>query len=201
MRKLSQLNLKIIADAKGDREEWLKVRSRGIGGSDAGAIMGVNKWSHPSTLWKEKCGLTPPTPPTIRMRCGSYLEAPVREMVQEIWGIEIETSTATYQHPDHPFMLANIDGYCPSDESLIEIKTSMNYSWKEIPEYYEYQILHYLAVTGLQRCRLFCLFRLDKLQEYEVNRDDEKINALIEKEREFWQAVVSQTPIEVVPYF
>ncbi|MBE6044097.1 MAG: hypothetical protein E7216_07665, partial [Clostridium thermopalmarium] len=30
-----------------DKLEWLKERQRGIGGSDVGAILGVNKWKTP----------------------------------------------------------------------------------------------------------------------------------------------------------
>jgi Phage-related protein, predicted endonuclease len=36
------------------REEWLKCRCRGIGGSDAGAVIGVNKYKTNVDLWAEK---------------------------------------------------------------------------------------------------------------------------------------------------
>ena len=34
--------------------EWLKVRKSGIGGSDVGAILGLNKYSSPMKVYKEK---------------------------------------------------------------------------------------------------------------------------------------------------
>ena len=35
-------------------EEWLKARQAGIGGSDAGTILGVNKWKSKTQLFFEK---------------------------------------------------------------------------------------------------------------------------------------------------
>ena len=37
-----------------DKLEWLKERQRGIGGSDVGAILGVNKWKTPFEVYLEK---------------------------------------------------------------------------------------------------------------------------------------------------
>lgn len=42
------------------REEWLKARHKGIGGSDAGAVIGVNKYKTNVQLWEEKTGITIP---------------------------------------------------------------------------------------------------------------------------------------------
>lgn len=39
-----------------DRDAWLKIRTSGIGGSDAGTIMGANPWKSPYQLWLEKTG-------------------------------------------------------------------------------------------------------------------------------------------------
>ena len=38
-------------------EEWLQDRMKGIGGSDAGVILGVNPWKPPYAIWAEKTGL------------------------------------------------------------------------------------------------------------------------------------------------
>ncbi len=40
----------------GTREEWLKDRNKGIGGSDAGSVLGLNPWKSAYTLWCEKTG-------------------------------------------------------------------------------------------------------------------------------------------------
>ena len=36
------------------RCDWLDARRKGIGGSDASVIAGVNKWKSPLDLWLEK---------------------------------------------------------------------------------------------------------------------------------------------------
>ncbi len=36
------------------RQEWLEDRKKGIGGSDVGTILGLNKWKSPYQLWLEK---------------------------------------------------------------------------------------------------------------------------------------------------
>lgn len=40
-----------------DRLEWLKARENGIGGSDASALIGRNKWKTNLRLYQEKKGL------------------------------------------------------------------------------------------------------------------------------------------------
>jgi len=36
------------------RDQWLSLRKIGIGGSDAGAILGVNKWKTPFQVYMDK---------------------------------------------------------------------------------------------------------------------------------------------------
>ena len=39
-----------------NEDEWLDIRKKGIGGSDAGAIMGKNKYKNIIDVWKDKTG-------------------------------------------------------------------------------------------------------------------------------------------------
>ena len=41
------------------REEWLKLRKKGIGGSDAAAVAGLNKWKSPIQVYMEKLDEAP----------------------------------------------------------------------------------------------------------------------------------------------
>ena len=45
-----------IPTANMTREEWVQLRSRGIGGSDASVIMGKNPYRSILQLWEEKTG-------------------------------------------------------------------------------------------------------------------------------------------------
>jgi len=44
-----------------DREQWLALRSTGIGSSDAPVILGLSKWKSPLSLYYEKLGLREPS--------------------------------------------------------------------------------------------------------------------------------------------
>lgn len=53
----SKANMKILANTgKMTREEWLKWRTKGIGGSDVSVIAGMNKFRSVFQLWLEKTG-------------------------------------------------------------------------------------------------------------------------------------------------
>ena len=43
-----------------NREQWLKARQKGIGGSDAAAVLGLSPWKSNVRLWEEKTGLREP---------------------------------------------------------------------------------------------------------------------------------------------
>ena len=46
-----------IPTAGMSRQEWLKLRKEGIGGSDAGAICGLNPYSSPMSIYQDKTSL------------------------------------------------------------------------------------------------------------------------------------------------
>ena len=49
----------LINGAKDDHMKWLLTRQKGIGGSDAGIIMGDNRYKTPYELWQLKTFNTP----------------------------------------------------------------------------------------------------------------------------------------------
>jgi putative phage-type endonuclease len=50
-------NVQIIPTWDMSEEEWLDARAGGIGGSDAGTVVGVNRYKSTYALWAEKSGL------------------------------------------------------------------------------------------------------------------------------------------------
>ena len=77
----------IIADPK-NREEWLNARKKGIGGSDAACIIGLNKYKSNVRLWDEKAGLQKPED--------------VSEKPAVIYGKEAEAAVRRLFILDHP---------------------------------------------------------------------------------------------------
>ena len=121
-----------------------------IGGSEAGSVMGVNKYCSAFTLWMQKSGREdiPDISDKPAVRWGNLLEPVVLSETAEILGIHIEKPNYMYLHPAHHFMTANFDGIT-EDGRLVEVKTTDSYEIKnmmergEIPPSWYAQIHHY----------------------------------------------------------
>lgn len=188
---------KPVVDIAGlSRAEWLAVRNEGIGGSDAAAILGVSPWTSRYSLWLDKT--TAPAqkqvkPETEAMRFGNLMEPVVAEIFGKNMNVEVIKDTTLYRHPEHEFMLANLDGLISTQnngepDAVLEIKTSRS-AWDEVPAYYVSQVQHYMAVTNMPVAYVAALFGGEEFATFEVPRDDEYIERLIEAEAEFWQSV------------
>ncbi len=175
-----------------DKEEWLKWRNKGIGGSDAAAIAGLNPWKSPIAVYLEKIGQAPKQEDNERMRIGRDLEGYVAARFMEATGIKARRRNSILQHPEYEFMIANIDRVMVGVDEELECKTIGSYSmsdWKDdkIPIHYEIQCHHYMAVTG---CKAWWIAVLIGNQEFiykKIERDEEIINYLIQIEKDFWE--------------
>ena len=187
------------------RSEWLKLRASGIGGSDAGAIMGLNKYATPLSVYFAKKDLAVQEG-SKAAEWGNILEDPVRQKAREELGIQIETVPGMFTNKEHDFMNANFDGlvFVEGEKEIAgsvvsglgghEIKTSRTgegFTTDEIPDSYYAQVQHYMAVTGLTFFVL-TVFIFDQYtgRHYVIPRNDEFINRLIESERIFWNDFV-----------
>ena len=139
-------------------EEWLQARKSGVGGSDVGAIMGLNPWESAYSLWAKKTNQIAEMPLTSkRVKFGQKFEQPILE----IWAEEnpdwIVYQTGTYRHSVHKHILANPDALAHNpvtDEwMVIEVKTSAA-PWTAVPAHYESQVMQYLFVFGLQKAKV-----------------------------------------------
>ena len=141
------------------REEWLKWRKNGIGGSDVSALLGISKWKSALELWLDKTGQAEDLEADNEaMEWGRIMEPVIRSHFQSVTGKKVVEVKAIMQHTEYPFMLADIDGLTEDDQgnpAVLEIKTASEYKrseWEEdIPTYYQTQIQHYLCVTGLEK--------------------------------------------------
>lgn len=175
-------------------EEWLGNRLKGIGGSDAGSVLGMNKYKSAYALWCEKTGRIHKNIDNERMRFGRDAEAYVARRWEEETGKKCRKSGFSFQSVDHPFMLANVDRLVVGEDAGLEIKTTSEYNKDmyqkgNIPPQYYAQCMHYMAVTGLSKWYIAIYIPGVDLYCYEVIRSDEEINALIEAEEEFWNCV------------
>lgn len=192
--------IKLTSTLELPREEWLALRRRGIGGSDAGAILGLNPYQSAYGVWCDKLGLTDEQPDSEAMRQGRDFEAYVAQRFCEATGKKVRRCNAMLAHPDHPFLLANVDRLIAGEDAGLECKTASalsrtDYAAGDVPPQHYVQCQHYLAVTGLSRWYLAILVLGRAFYTFEIERDDMEIAALIDAEKAFWEGnVLSNTP-------
>ena len=63
----------------GSHEEWLAIRNGYIGGSDAGAIVGMNPYSSPFSVWAEKTGNVPGFEGNVTTQVGASVPMGLRK--------------------------------------------------------------------------------------------------------------------------
>lgn len=181
-----------LADTRDmDRAQWLEERRKGIGGSDAAAIMGANPYASPLSVYMDKLGLAQEKPTTEAMRQGTDLEGYVAERFCESTGKKVRRCNKILQHNQYPWMLANVDRLIVGEDAGLECKTTSVYNQHdfergEVPLTYQWQCQHYMAVTDTDRWYLAVLVLNKAFYVYQIDRDDRLIDTLIEQERDFW---------------
>lgn len=203
-----QAAIRLVSTKDMPRSEWLDVRNKGIGASEAATAIGINPYQSQLELWMIKTGrMSPdfnqePEDSSSPMYWGNVLEPIVAEHYTRKTGLKARRVNSVLQHPDpdKSWMLANLDYAVvgSNDVQILECKTAGEYGsklWKDgVPEYYQCQVQHQLAITGKQTADLAVLICGQEFRIYRIERDDELIDQLIQLEREFWQFVESDIP-------
>ena len=172
------------------RADWLKLRQIGIGGSDVAALLGLSKWRTPLDVYNSKIE-APEESDNASMEWGRRLEPVIRQKYAEAVGMEVTVPAFMFQHPEHTFMIADVDGI-RADGRIVEIKTARTQKgWgeegtDEIPDYYKTQVQHYMTVLGATSCDVAVLIGASDFRIYTVESDPELESLLIEAEADFW---------------
>ena len=179
-----------------DRDEWLKARRLGIGGSDAAAVLGVSPFASPVSLFADKV-MGEVQEETEPMEWGKLLEP----VILAKFGRETEREThgdgRLLRSTQHPFMQVTLDGLwtLPEREGFVEVKNTRWHLRDGVPEWYWIQIQHQFAVTGMKHGSFAALVMGSEFYWSDVLRDDEFINeTLIPQERAFWERVQNGGP-------
>lgn len=173
------------------REEWLRLRKQGIGGSDAGAICGLNPYSSPLSVYRDKTSAEINEEDNESMRIGRDLEDYVAARFCEETGLKVRKSNYMYQSVEHPFMLADVDRLVIGEDAGLECKTVSPYSadkWAagRVPESYLLQSYHYMAVLSKKTWYIAALILGQEFIYRKITWDDEIIRNLIQIEDAFW---------------
>lgn len=177
------------------REEWLKLRKNGIGGSDAGAVCGLNPYRSPMAVYCDKISETVDLLDNEAMRQGRELEEYVAQRFMEETGFKVRRSNKMYWSAEHPFMYADVDRMIVGKDAGLECKTVSPYNadkWKdgEVPLHYLAQCYHYMIVTGKRSWYLAALIFGQKFLYSRIDWDEEFANQIIALEENFWNGCV-----------
>lgn len=188
----------ILATAETPRAEWLALRK--LGSSDAAAICGLNPWRTPFQVWLDRTGQAPEIEDNEAMMWGRTLEPIIAGKFSEVTGLSIEADGRLLAHLERPYMTATPDYSLLENgkAGLLEIKNTGEFhakSWAEgIPDAAHVQLMHQLAVTGLDFGYVCALVGGKKLVYHRFERDEALIAKLIEIEAAFWERVETKTP-------
>lgn len=182
---------KIPTAGMGSRE-WLMLRKTGIGGSDAGAVCGLNPYSSPMKLFFDKTTEETEEQDNEAMRQGHDLEDYVAQRFMEATGLKVRRSNYMYRSKEHPFMIADVDRLVAGEDAGLECKTASAYNadkWKDgsIPPHYVMQCYHYMAVTGKRAWYIAAVILGREFVFHKLTWDDSLIQSLTAAEQDFWE--------------
>jgi putative phage-type endonuclease len=196
----------VICTAKPGSKKWLSMRPGGIGASEVATMLGGSQWHTPVELWMQKTGRAEGFSGNYASRRGQHLEAFVLAAYADA-----HPDTIVEAYPDVPSMLAHPDvpqarcsldalGHNRDESLVIEIKTAghrQRGKWIDgaMPDDYQLQVLHQLAVTGLDTAHI----AVDVAGEYEERvlfRDADKCDRIIEAVARWWHDHVE---LDVMP--
>ena len=206
-----------------DRETWIRERGKGIGGSDAAAIIGRNPYMSNIDLWEIKTGCRTP----VDISDKPYVQYGVRaeENIRALFALDYPEYSIEHhdnrilRSKQYPFLQASLDGELFDHEGrrgVLEIKTSniitgtQREKWNDrIPDNYYIQVLHYLLVTGYDfavlRAHLISVWGADvrtQVKHYFIEQTAVKddLDYLLHEEIKFWGYVeAGRKPPLVLP--
>lgn len=204
--------------------EQLEARKKGIGGSDAGTIMGINPYKSRFTLYQEKLGLIESDVTNEAMYWGNALEDDILTRFFEETGFEqlgIQDNDEYKNKISLPeYIIGNPDTYAKSwggvhngrNQYLPSIVDAKSICWpayenkeeflqiiKNGEHPYYYQIMHYIILTGYEQGYL-AIFFMDKreFEIIEIKRSEEIIEKMLQEYKTFWKRVSKQEWPEIM---
>jgi putative phage-type endonuclease len=183
---------KLVSTLNMPREAWLRYRKQGIGGSDAGAICGLNPYCSAMQVYYDKTTEDTEDIDNEAMRQGREMEEYVAKRFAEKTGKKVRRANAMFYDENNPFMLADVDRMVVGENAGLECKTASPFmaeywSGDKIPLSYQMQCFHYMSVMNADAWYIAVLIYGREFKVYKLERDEEIIANLIKVERNFWE--------------
>ena len=197
--------------------QWHRERAKGIGASEASAIIGRNPYMSNQELWRIKTGRRKAADisSNAHVQYGHAAEGPLRELFAldyPQYEVEYRGNYDLVRNEKYPFILATLDGRLIEKDTgrlgvyegkTTEILKSMQKEkWIDaIPDNYYIQVLHQLIATGFdfsvlnaQLKRVYGWEVKTETRRYFIERAEVKddIEYLLEQEINFWENYVKK---------
>lgn len=189
-------------------EEWREERKRGLGASDIGAVMGLNRYRSPYEVWLEKTRRVEPEDisgkPVVAFG-NDFEEIAGRNFEKAHPGSKVRRVNAMCRSIARPYMRASLDFECrlPGKDGwgVLEVKTTRDRRGFEesLLDCYTAQVVQQLCVTGRSWGVIWAFFRdTCEYRAYPVKPDDADRMAVMDAAAEFWGFVERDEPPELV---
>ena len=189
-------------------------RTRGIGGSDVGAILGVNRWKSGYDVWQDKMGVSEDVPDNAAMEWGRRLEEPVAQAFAQAVGADSLEEPAYYANPKYSWLGGHADRLYTLNgaRGVLEVKTAGSHvasswgesgatfesptqAWTHVPESYLCQLAYYQAVFERPVGGVAVLIGGRDFRYYLIQRDRAFEDDLLSRLDHWWTTyVLGQTP-------
>ena len=197
------------------REQWLEERKKTVGGSEIGAILGMNPWQSAYSLWAERTGKVAAFEGNLQTKVGTYLEDLVAKLFEEESGFKVQRTNFIYRNDLYPALHATPDRLLVGRKAGLECKTTSALNAKkfrdaDFPAQYDAQAVQYMAVTGLMEWFIAVLVGNNEFHIYHLTRikdqpktdfceaslyiEEAEINTLAAAAEEWLQHVRDDTP-------
>ena len=194
------------------REEWLKHRMQGIGGSEISAVVGLNPYMSNVDLWELKTGAVEPEDISDKpyIKYGTQAEPLLRDLFKldfPQYEVFYEENNS-FRNSKFPWALASLDGWIRDENGRVgvwECKTTnilqsmQKEKWNhQIPSNYYCQVLFYMAVIEADFAILKAQLKTEfegvpylQTRHYFIERADVQgdMDYLMQKGAEFWESV------------
>ena len=167
------------------KETWLKLRKKGIGGSDASSILNLNPYRSSVNVYMEKIDENIEIKTNMKMILGEKLEEFVAKEFCNQTGKKVRNLNGILRNHKYPYAIANLDKVVVSENAFLECVVTNSYlkkEWsQEVPIHYQIQCYHYMAVTGASHCYVCALIGNEEIKIYKLDRDYGKGRRVLEK--------------------
>lgn len=175
-----------------DRQEWLAVRSKGIGASEIASVLNINRYQTPYDLWLLKTGKVPEPEENKYMKSGKMLEGAVVKYFEEASELVVVPGyeeDIVFVHPDKDFIRVTPDRLIAHPDGVrnLEAKTTMfKIDPEAIPPTWFVQMQYQAGCIGTNLGYVAWLSRGIDFDYLPIEADPEYFAYLADQAERFW---------------